>query len=144
MSDDPRTATAFDRKMGARIRARRLEIGMSQERLAELLGVTFQQVQKYEKGINRVSSERIWDISGALDLPVIKFFPDPTHPGGRKGPREGEHGLRISEQLLEAGGGVGVAKAFIEANDEGRDAITRCAKAIAEVLPATPAKKGGK
>src|SRR5690606_1334161 len=53
---DERAVGAVDRKLGERVRARRLEIGMSQERLAELLGVTFQQVQKYEKGVNRMAA----------------------------------------------------------------------------------------
>jgi transcriptional regulator with XRE-family HTH domain len=72
--NDERAANAVDRKLGQRVRARRLEIGMSQERLAELLGVTFQQVQKYEKGVNRMAASRLFDVSGALDMPVARFF----------------------------------------------------------------------
>lgn len=72
--NDERAANAIDRKLGQRVRTRRLEIGMSQERLAELLGVTFQQVQKYEKGINRIAASRLFDISAALDMPVSRFF----------------------------------------------------------------------
>lgn len=71
---DERSASAVDRKLGERVRARRLEIGMSQERLAELLGVTFQQVQKYEKGINRMAASRLYDMSAALDMPMTRFF----------------------------------------------------------------------
>ena len=73
MSDE-RAANAVDRKLGQRVRSRRLEIGMSQERLAELLGVTFQQVQKYEKGVNRIAASRLFDIAGALEQPVSRFF----------------------------------------------------------------------
>ena len=47
---------------------------MSQERLAEILGITFQQIQKYEKGVNRIAGSRLWDISKALDMPVARFF----------------------------------------------------------------------
>jgi transcriptional regulator with XRE-family HTH domain len=72
--NDERAANAVDRKIGQRVRTRRLEIGMSQERLAELLGVTFQQVQKYEKGVNRIAASRLFDISAALDMPVARFF----------------------------------------------------------------------
>ena len=72
--NDERAANAVDRKIGQRVRSRRLEIGMSQERLAELLGVTFQQVQKYEKGVNRIAASRLHDISSALDMPVARFF----------------------------------------------------------------------
>lgn len=73
MSDE-RSATAIDVKVGQRVRSRRLEIGMSQEKLAELLGVTFQQVQKYEKGVNRIAVSRLWDIAEALEWPIGKFF----------------------------------------------------------------------
>jgi len=73
MSDE-RAANAIDRKLGQRVRSRRLEIGMSQERLADLLGVTFQQVQKYEKGVNRIAASRLFDISAALDMPIDRFF----------------------------------------------------------------------
>lgn len=73
MSDE-RAANAIDRRLGQRVRARRLEIGMSQERLAALLGVTFQQVQKYEKGVNRIAASRLFAIAAALDMPVARFF----------------------------------------------------------------------
>lgn len=71
---DERAASAKDRKLGQRVRTRRLEIGMSQERLAELLGITFQQVQKYEKGANRIAASRLHDIAAALEMPVARFF----------------------------------------------------------------------
>lgn len=74
--DDARTASSIDRKIGQRVRARRLEIGMSQERLAEKLGVTFQQVQKYEKGHNRIAASRLAAIASSLDMPVARFFED--------------------------------------------------------------------
>lgn len=72
--NDERAANAIDRKVGQRVRSRRLEIGMSQERLAELLGVTFQQVQKYEKGVNRIAVSRLFDIANALQMSPGKFF----------------------------------------------------------------------
>lgn len=73
MSDE-RMANAVDRELGERVRARRIEVGMSQERLAELLGVTFQQVQKYEKGVNRMAASRLFDMAAALDMPITRFF----------------------------------------------------------------------
>jgi transcriptional regulator with XRE-family HTH domain len=72
--NDERAANAVDRRIGQRVRSRRLEIGMSQERLADLLGVTFQQVQKYEKGVNRIAASRLHDIGVALDMPAARFF----------------------------------------------------------------------
>jgi transcriptional regulator with XRE-family HTH domain len=71
---DERSAGALDRRLGLRVRTRRLEIGMSQERLAEALGVTFQQVQKYEKGSNCMAASRLFDVARALDMPVARFF----------------------------------------------------------------------
>ena len=73
MSDE-RAANAVDKKVGQRVRSRRLEIGMSQERLAELLGVTFQQVQKYEKGVNRIAVSRLLDIAKSLEISACRFF----------------------------------------------------------------------
>lgn len=80
MSEE-RSANAVDRKVGKRIRERRLEIGMSQETLADLLGVTFQQVQKYEKGVNRVAAGRLWELSLALDLRISAFFESASRSG---------------------------------------------------------------
>lgn len=80
--NDERAANAIDKKVGQRVRTRRLEIGMSQERLAELLGVTFQQVQKYEKGVNRIAVSRLWDIANALEMPAGRFFEGLTARGG--------------------------------------------------------------
>lgn len=85
--NDERAANAVDRRIGQRVRSRRLEIGMSQERLAELLGVTFQQVQKYEKGVNRIAASRLHDISNALDMPVSRFF-EGMAPGRASGVSE--------------------------------------------------------
>ena len=73
MSDE-RAANAVDKKVGQRVRTRRLEIGMSLERLAELLGVTFQQVQKYEKGVNRIAVSRLLDIANSLEISACRFF----------------------------------------------------------------------
>ncbi|MEL6424478.1 MAG: helix-turn-helix transcriptional regulator [Pseudomonadota bacterium] len=72
-----------DEHVGQRIRHRRWMIGMTQQKLAELIGIKFQQVQKYETGTNRVSASRLWDISHAMDVPVSFFFegldPDDQH-----------------------------------------------------------------
>jgi transcriptional regulator with XRE-family HTH domain len=63
-----------DVRVGQRLRQRRTMLGLSQERLGELLGVSYQQVQKYERGINRIGSSRLHEISAALDVPVAYFF----------------------------------------------------------------------
>jgi transcriptional regulator with XRE-family HTH domain len=62
--------------VGSRIRLRRTLLGMSQERLGESLGLTFQQVQKYERGVNRVGASRLFDLYRVLDVPISFFFDD--------------------------------------------------------------------
>jgi len=69
-----RMATDFDRIIASRVRAKRMLAGMSQEKLAEHLGLTFQQVQKYEKGINRIGSGRLLEIAHHLGVPVTEFY----------------------------------------------------------------------
>lgn len=69
-------ASPIDVHVGARIRLRRTLLGMSQERLGEALGLTFQQVQKYERGVNRVGASRLFDLSRVLDVPISFFFED--------------------------------------------------------------------
>lgn len=72
---DPRAPSAIDHHIGARMRARRQELGMAQDQLARLIGVTFQQVQKYEKGVNRVSAAALYRICTALELPLAALLP---------------------------------------------------------------------
>lgn len=66
----------IDIHVGSRVRLRRTLLGMSQEKLGEALGLTFQQVQKYERGANRVGASRLFDLSRVLDVPVSFFFDD--------------------------------------------------------------------
>ena len=66
----------IDVHVGMRIRLRRTLLGMSQERLGDALGLTFQQVQKYERGVNRVGASRLFDLSRVLDVPISFFFDD--------------------------------------------------------------------
>lgn len=67
-------ANPVDAHVGHRVRLRRVLVGMSQERLGELLGLTFQQVQKYEKGVNRIGAGRLFEIAGILGVPVSFFY----------------------------------------------------------------------
>jgi transcriptional regulator with XRE-family HTH domain len=72
----------IDIHVGGRVRMRRMILGMSQERLGEQLGITFQQIQKYEKGTNRIGASRLQNIAGVLSVPVSYFFENaPTHTG---------------------------------------------------------------
>jgi len=95
----------IDIHVGKRIKLRRTMLRISQEQLAGDVGVTFQQVQKYESGHNRVSASRLYDISLVLNCPIAYFFEDinSATTGGREmpGPRDGE-GMREDEGDYEA------------------------------------------
>jgi transcriptional regulator with XRE-family HTH domain len=70
----PRSASAIDKYIGARMREQRVALSMSQEQLGKKLGVSFQQIQKYEKGINRVSAARLFEICKALNVSLSSMF----------------------------------------------------------------------
>jgi transcriptional regulator with XRE-family HTH domain len=78
MSDKP---NPIDVHVGRRLRLRRTLLGMSQERLAHLLGLTFQQIQKYERGVNRIGSSRLYELGQILDVPISFFFDDMADDG---------------------------------------------------------------
>ncbi|MEQ8965808.1 MAG: helix-turn-helix domain-containing protein [Azospirillaceae bacterium] len=76
---------AIDVHVGGRVRLRRTLLGMSQEKLGEAIGLTFQQVQKYERGTNRIGASRLYDLARVLDVPVSFFFDD-APAGDQPGP----------------------------------------------------------
>jgi transcriptional regulator with XRE-family HTH domain len=107
---------------------------MSQEKLGELLGITFQQVQKYEKGSNRVSASRLHMMSKVLNVPIQFFFEGLQEPGGAQGFREGEaqgavdvcatpEGVQLAKIMAEIGSAahrkllVSIAKVVADAKD---------------------------
>jgi transcriptional regulator with XRE-family HTH domain len=67
-------ARIIDLRVARRIRERRLRVGMTQQQLAEIIGVAFQQAHKYERGISRISAGRLYHIASALDTPIAYFF----------------------------------------------------------------------
>jgi transcriptional regulator with XRE-family HTH domain len=80
-------SSPIDVHVGSRVRLRRTLLGMSQEKLGEAIGLTFQQVQKYERGINRIGASRLFDLAGVLDVPIGFFFDDmPDTMSGVTGP----------------------------------------------------------
>lgn len=82
MTANKKQPNPIDIHVGGRIRLRRTMLGMSQEKLGEQLGITFQQVQKYEKGTNRVGASRLQNIAAILGVPVAFFFEDAPGDGG--------------------------------------------------------------
>jgi transcriptional regulator with XRE-family HTH domain len=86
MSRNTRSARAADATVGTRIRLRRLEQGLSQTELGKRVGVTFQQVQKYENGANRVSASRLVMLAQTLEVPMSYFFPEGSDGPKTNGP----------------------------------------------------------
>lgn len=91
-------------------------IGMSQERLGELLGLTFQQIQKYEKGVNRIGAGRLWDISCILSTPVDYYFENIANRAGARGFSESEASPPVME-FLSSGDGLQLSLAFMRIKD---------------------------
>ena len=83
----------IDVHVGARVRLRRTLLGMSQEKLGEALGLTFQQVQKYERGTNRIGASRLFDLSRVLEVPVSFFFDDMASEVAERSPAQIEGGV---------------------------------------------------
>lgn len=79
-----RRSSDVDDHVGKRLRARRTELGISQEKLADAVGISFQQIQKYENASNRVAAGRLWDLAGCLDVDVGYFFEGIRASRGRK------------------------------------------------------------
>jgi len=102
-----------DVHVGLRVRLRRKQLGLSQERLAEGLGLTFQQVQKYERGTNRISASKLFEISRILEVPIAYFFEGidgATHPGTD---RYTQAYNNVIEQMLAEPNGQELAEAFL-------------------------------
>jgi transcriptional regulator with XRE-family HTH domain len=108
----------IDIHVGGRVRLRRMMLSMSQEKLGEQLGITFQQIQKYEKGTNRVGASRLQHIARVLTVPVSFFFEDapggPTDTGG--GMSEPKSASYIVD-FLSSSEGIQLNKAFVRVKD---------------------------
>jgi len=108
----------IDIHVGSRVRLRRMMLGMSQEKLGESLGITFQQIQKYEKGTNRIGASRLQHIARVLSVPVSFFFEDAPgaaaeQPGGMAEPKSTHYVV----DFLSSAEGLQLNKAFIRIKD---------------------------
>lgn len=112
-----KTPHPVDVHVGGRVRLRRMLLGMSQDKLGEALGLTFQQIQKYEKGVNRIGASRVFEISRILDVPIQFLFDDFD---GRSGL---SYGFAESDeddafmQLLHSPEGVQLCRHFADIGD---------------------------
>lgn len=123
----------IDVHVGSRIRLRRTMLGMSQEKLGESLGITFQQIQKYEKGTNRVGASRLQNISNILNVPVSFFFEDA--PGdtssGPTGMAEASRSNYVVD-FLSSSEGLQLNRAFVKITDpKVRRKVVELVKALA-------------
>jgi transcriptional regulator with XRE-family HTH domain len=114
---------ARDIEVGRRVRTFRLQKGLSQEKLGDALGITFQQVQKYEKGTNRIGAGRIQRIAEILDVPVTNFFAAQKRSG--TGPNE-------VFELLDSAAGLRLLRAYLRIRDpQTRQAVIHLVERIA-------------
>jgi len=112
---------------------RRRMLSMSQERLAEQLGLTFQQVQKYEKGTNRISASRLQQISLILDVPVSFFFEDASEPSGQAIAKAETPSPTPVADFLATADGQALLQAYMRISDKTiRRSIVRLVEAVTE------------
>jgi transcriptional regulator with XRE-family HTH domain len=109
-------ANPVDKHVGSRVRMRRLMLGLSQGKLAEGLGLTFQQVQKYEKGMNRIGASRLQHVASILQVPVAFFFEGLPSADEPKNPAGGLSHAAVFE-FLATTDGVRLARAFTRIRD---------------------------
>jgi transcriptional regulator with XRE-family HTH domain len=107
--NEERSPNPIDLHVGARIRTRRKILGVSQEKLADSLGLTFQQVQKYERGANRVSASKLYEIAAALQTQIVYFFegladPAENSEGVDHGAEQFVHDFLMTPEGLELAG----------------------------------------
>ena len=124
-------ANPIDVQVGNRVRIRRMLIGMSQERLGDLLGLTFQQVQKYEKGVNRIGAGRLFEVARILNVPVDFFY-----EGLATNPVPANETEAAAPQVMEfvaSGEGLQLSLAFMKIKDaKVRKRVLDLVKSLAE------------
>jgi transcriptional regulator with XRE-family HTH domain len=103
----------IDKHVGGRVRLRRMMLGMSQSTLGDGLGITFQQVQKYEKGTNRMGASRLQHISHILQVPVPFFFEGAPHLPGQPGGNGAAPSPAYVSEFLATSDGLALTKAFM-------------------------------
>jgi transcriptional regulator with XRE-family HTH domain len=107
----------IDKHVGSRVRMRRMMLSMSQEKLGDALGLTFQQVQKYEKGTNRIGASRLQQISNILQVPVEFFFEGAPHVGGAARADGDAPSPAYVSDFLASSDGLALTKAFMRISD---------------------------
>lgn len=115
-----------DLHIGQRVRHRRWLLGMTQQQLALLVGIRFQQIQKYESGANRISASRLWDLAKALDMPISFFF---EGLGTGKGSPGTDDGLLQNKETMD------LIRAYYGLDEGPRRRLLELAKALSNAEP---------
>lgn len=130
MTTNKRAPNPVDMHVGSRLRMRRMMLSVSQEKLGEALGVSFQQIQKYEKGTNRIGAGRLQDVANELKVPISYFYDD--MPGTENQSGFAETGVSYVSDLLTTSDGMELTRAFLQINDpQVRRRVVDLVKAIA-------------
>jgi len=133
MATEKRKPNPIDIHVGSRVRLRRTMVGMSQEKLGDALGITFQQIQKYEKGANRVGASRLQEISRVLQTPISFFFEDA--PGSDTDAASGfkeSNSTNYVVDFLSSSDGLQLNRAFVKITDpKVRRKLVELTKALA-------------
>lgn len=133
MIENKKKPNPIDVHVGGRIRLRRNMLGMSQEKLGENLGITFQQIQKYEKGTNRVGASRLQAISSILNVPVSFFFEDAPGHEGAAATGLAEDSTTYVVDFLNSAEGIQLNRAFARISEpKVRRKIIDLVKALAQ------------
>ena len=131
-----RRPNPIDVHVGSRVRFRRMLLGMSQEKLGEKLGLTFQQVQKYEKGINRIGASRLFDLAQVLGVSVQFFYEEAPVIDGQQQPAADGSAEKVDEsaivEFLRSRDGLELNRAFVRISDvKARRAIVELVRSLA-------------
>ncbi len=123
-----------DAHVGSRVRLRRMLVGLSQEKLGDQLGLTFQQVQKYEKGVNRIGASRLYQLSQILEVPVQFFFEGAPPTNGSSGSGYGKPDTEaFLYEFLNTRDGLELNRAFVRISDsQVRRSIVDLVRAIGQ------------
>ena len=108
-------ATGIDNFIAQRVRAHRKQLRLSQSQLAHELGLTFQQIQKYEKGTNRIGAGRLFEIARLFGVPIQALYPEPEEPIERAEDRAGE--LKAISEFMVSANGWRLCHSFLRVND---------------------------
>lgn len=112
-----KTPDPTDKHVGSRVRMRRMMLGMSQEKLGDALGLTFQQVQKYEKGTNRIGASRLHHTAHILQVPVAFFFEGAPRVPGLPTRKDDAPSPEYVSDFLATSDGLAIARAFTRIKD---------------------------